>query len=134
VTLPVPDVDSALAELAYSQDQPKLSGVIPLSNYDGYYLGDPRFDELNRRKPVVLVHPLSPPGQDQSHLGLPEAMLDVCFETTRTAFSLIVYGVTERYPFMRRTPVRRLIASADQGADQLVWLASSRPGADWASG
>ncbi|HKI40618.1 MAG TPA: short-chain dehydrogenase, partial [Mycobacterium sp.] len=37
-------------------------------------------------------------------------------------------------PFMRRTPVRRLIATADQGADQLVWLASSTPGIDWTSG
>jgi NAD(P)-dependent dehydrogenase (short-subunit alcohol dehydrogenase family) len=38
------------------------------------------------------------------------------------------------FPAMRRTPVRRLIASADRGADQLVWLATSRPGVDWRSG
>ena len=37
-------------------------------------------------------------------------------------------------PFMRRTPVRRLIATADQGADQLVWLASTTPGRDWTPG
>jgi NAD(P)-dependent dehydrogenase (short-subunit alcohol dehydrogenase family) len=37
-------------------------------------------------------------------------------------------------PLMRRTPVRRLIASAEEGAEQLVWLASSAPGADWVSG
>jgi NAD(P)-dependent dehydrogenase (short-subunit alcohol dehydrogenase family) len=36
--------------------------------------------------------------------------------------------------FMQHTPVRRLIATADHGADQLVWLASSAPGADWAPG
>lgn len=35
---------------------------------------------------------------------------------------------------MRRTPVRHLTASAGQGADQLVWLASSKPGSDWKSG
>ncbi len=35
---------------------------------------------------------------------------------------------------MQRTPVSRLIATADQGAEQLVWLASSTPGVDWASG
>ncbi len=101
-TLPVPDIDAALDELAYSLDELKLSGVILLSNYDGYYLGDPRFEELfaelNRRKTVVFVHPQSAPGQEQSHLDLPEAMLDVCFDTTRTAFSLIVNGVTKRYP------------------------------------
>jgi NAD(P)-dependent dehydrogenase (short-subunit alcohol dehydrogenase family) len=36
--------------------------------------------------------------------------------------------------FMRHTPVARLTASADEGADQLVWLASSMPGVDWAPG
>ena len=104
-TLPVPDIDAALDELAYSQDELKLNGVILLTNYDGYYLGDARFDELfaelNRRKTVVFVHPQSPPGQEQSHLDLPEAMLDVCFDTTRTAFSLIVNGVTKKYPDIR---------------------------------
>ncbi|MGB8391854.1 SDR family NAD(P)-dependent oxidoreductase [Mycobacterium sp.] len=35
---------------------------------------------------------------------------------------------------MQRTPVSRLIATADQGADQLVWLASSTPGVEWTPG
>jgi len=104
-TLPVPDIDAALDELAYSLDELSLNGVILLTNYDGYYLGDARFDELfaelNRRKAVVFIHPQSPPGQEQSHLDLPEAMLDVCFDTTRTAFSLIVNGVTKKYPEIR---------------------------------
>lgn len=101
-TLPLPDVDSALKELEYAFDQLKLDGVILQSNYDGYYLGDPKFEplhaELNRRKAVVFIHPSTPPGIEQSHLGLPEAMLDVCFDTTRTAFSLVVNGMIKRYP------------------------------------
>lgn len=35
---------------------------------------------------------------------------------------------------LRRTPVRRLAKTADRGADQLVWLASSFSGTDWKSG
>jgi predicted TIM-barrel fold metal-dependent hydrolase len=101
-TLPLPDVDAALEELAYALDELRLNGVVLLSNYDGYYLGDLRFDalfaELDRRRSVVFVHPQTPPGLHCSHLDLPEAMLDVCFDTTRTAFSLIVNGVTRRYP------------------------------------
>jgi predicted TIM-barrel fold metal-dependent hydrolase len=104
-TLPLPDVDAALAELAYALDDLRLDGVVLLSNYDGYYLGDPRFDrlfaELDRRGVVVFVHPQSPPAAVGSHLNLPEAMLDVCFDTTRTAFSLIVNGVTKRHPDVR---------------------------------
>jgi len=53
-TLPLPDVDAALEELKRALDTLKLDGVVLLSNYDGYYLGDLRFDillsELNLRK------------------------------------------------------------------------------------
>lgn len=35
---------------------------------------------------------------------------------------------------MQRTPASRMIKSADDGADQLVWLATSVPGVDWAVG
>jgi NAD(P)-dependent dehydrogenase (short-subunit alcohol dehydrogenase family) len=35
---------------------------------------------------------------------------------------------------MQRTPVSRIIASADEGAEQLVWLATSSPGVDWTAG
>jgi len=36
--------------------------------------------------------------------------------------------------FMRRLPTTRLVATAERGADQLVWLASSTPDIDWKSG
>ena len=104
-TLPLPDVDAALEELKHSIEVLKLDGVVLLSNYDGYYLGDPRFDklfsELNRLNAVVFIHPATPPGIEQSHLGFPEAMMDVCFDTTRTVFSLIINGVTKNYPNVR---------------------------------
>ena len=99
--LPLPDVDAALEELKHSIEVLKLDGVVLLSNYDGYYLGDPRFDklfsELNRLNAVVFIHPATPPGIEQSHLGFPEAMMDVCFDTTRTVFYLIINGVTKNY-------------------------------------
>lgn len=33
-----------------------------------------------------------------------------------------------------RSPLRRLLTSSDRGADQLVWLSTSTPGADWQPG
>lgn len=37
--------------------------------------------------------------------------------------------------FMKKyTPTERLTATSEQGAEQLIWLASSQPGADWAPG
>lgn len=104
-TLPLPDVDAALEELEYALDVLKLDGVFLLSNYDGYYLGDTRFErlfsELNRRKVAVFVHPATPPGIEEIHMGVPESMIDVCFDTTRTALSLMVNGVTKKYPDVR---------------------------------
>lgn len=104
-TLPLPDVDAAVKELSYAIDSLKLDGVILLSNYDGYYLGDPRFDklfsELNRRKAVVFIHPATPPGIEKSHFGVPDTLMDVCFDTTRTAYSLMLNGTLRRYPDVR---------------------------------
>ena len=36
--------------------------------------------------------------------------------------------------FMKKTPAALVIPTAERGADQLVWLASGRPGIDWRSG
>lgn len=100
-TLPIPDVNAALEELAYALDTLKLDGVIPISNYDGYYLGDRLFDKLvagfNRCNVVVFIHPNTPPGIECSHLGLSESMMDVCSDITRTTQCAIHGGACRYY-------------------------------------
>ena len=60
-TTPLPDVRAAHAEIAYAHETLKCEGVCLMSNYGDRYLGDPAFapvfDDLNRRKLVVYVHP-----------------------------------------------------------------------------
>jgi len=63
-SLPLPNVDAALAEIAYALDVLKVDGFVMLTNYLGTYLGDvsldPVFDELNQRNAVVFMHPAHP--------------------------------------------------------------------------
>jgi predicted TIM-barrel fold metal-dependent hydrolase len=74
--LPLPDVDGALAELAYALDELRLDGVVLFSNARGAYLGDPQFtplfDELQRRAAVVFVHPNPSPDSSGHAPGLPD--------------------------------------------------------------
>jgi len=85
--LPLPDVDGALAELSYALDVLRLDGVVLFSNARGVYLGDrrldPLFDELERRKAVVFVHPTASPDPAAHALGLPDSLIDFVADTTR---------------------------------------------------
>jgi predicted TIM-barrel fold metal-dependent hydrolase len=100
--LPMPDVDGSLEELAYAMDVLHADGVGLKTNAHGIYLGDPKFDpifqELNRRKTVVFIHPTSPFCSQHCAMGYPLPMLEFPFETARAVTNLIFSGTLERYP------------------------------------
>jgi 6-methylsalicylate decarboxylase len=101
-TLPLPDVDASLAELDRSLAELSARGVVLLTNYRGYYLGDARFDpvfaELHRRGAVVVLHPTSPRGGSSPAPGYPPPMLEFIFDTTRAVINLIMSRTVDRYP------------------------------------
>jgi predicted TIM-barrel fold metal-dependent hydrolase len=99
-SLPLPDVEGSLREIAYALDELKAEGVGLLTNYDGKYPGDasfaPVFDELNRRKGVVYFHPTEAPCCAAHSLGVPAATLDFPFDTTKAITSLLFAGTFAR--------------------------------------
>lgn len=104
-SLPLPDVEGSLAEVAYALDVLGGDGVALESNADGHYLGSPRFEplwaELDRRAAVVFVHPTSPPCFEAVSLDRPRPMLEFIFDSTRTAADLLFSGVLLRHPHIQ---------------------------------
>jgi len=102
-SVPLPDVDAALAELEHALDTLGLDGVLLLSNYEGVYLGDPRldpfFDELERRRAYCFVHPDFPPAWPlPDHPG---RWYEFPFETTRALVNVALNGTLDRCPSVR---------------------------------
>jgi predicted TIM-barrel fold metal-dependent hydrolase len=79
-SLPLPDVDAAVAEIAYCCEHLEVDGFALLTNVGGTYLGDrsraPVFRELNRRQARVFIHPTSPACWQHTSLGRPRPMLE----------------------------------------------------------
>jgi predicted TIM-barrel fold metal-dependent hydrolase len=102
-SIPLPDVDGAVAETVYALDTLGTDGVVLMSNAHGKYLGDADFEplwaELDRRAATVFVHPAQPPMTLLP--GTPAPLADYVFDTTRTALNLVLGGVMSRYPNVR---------------------------------
>ena len=101
-TLPMLDVEGALAEIAYSVDVLKANGIAMLTSYDGKWLGDKAFapimDEINRRKLVVYTHPSNTKCCVNLQEGVPGSTIEFATDTTRTITSLLFSGTATRCP------------------------------------
>jgi predicted TIM-barrel fold metal-dependent hydrolase len=103
-SLPLPAIDASLEELAYALDVLGADGIELKTNAAGSYLGDPKFDpvfdELNRRKALVFVHPTSP-SCSQCGLSHPRSVIEFPFDTTRAVMNMIFSGTLARCPHLR---------------------------------
>ena len=136
-TLPLPDVDAALAELTYAMDTLNADGVVVETNYEDIYLGDPRlapiFEELNRRRAVMFIHPTSPACWEDTSLGYPRPILEFLFDTTRAVSNMVLNGTLTTYPDIRVIVPHSgsaLVPLADRlaGAAALFPLGGRQPG------
>jgi aminocarboxymuconate-semialdehyde decarboxylase len=112
--LPLPVVDGSLEELSYALDILRLDGFVLFTNSNSVYLGDatlePIFEELERRKTVVYVHPNPSPDAVAHSLGLPDNLLDFPTDTNRAVAQM---HYTNRFA---RTPNVKYIFSHAGGS------------------
>jgi predicted TIM-barrel fold metal-dependent hydrolase len=112
--LPLPEVDDSLEELSYALDVLGLDGFVLFTNSNAVYLGDPIvepvFEELERRKTVVYVHPNPSPDAVAHSLGRPDNLLDFPTDTNRAVAQM---HYTNRFA---RTPNVKYIFSHAGGS------------------
>jgi predicted TIM-barrel fold metal-dependent hydrolase len=102
-TLPLPDTDGCLQEIAYSLDTLKADGIHLFTSFRDKWVGDPAFwpayEELNRRNAVVFYHPSHNlccrklPGQS--------GVIDYNIDTARAIDSMLFNGTAAKFPNVR---------------------------------
>src|SRR5205085_4081192 len=99
-TLPLPDIDGSVAEARYALDTLKADGIYTQTSYADKWLGDghyaPLWEELDRRRAVVFVHPHAPECCAGLLPGIPPAVIEYTADTTRTIASLVFSGTVVR--------------------------------------
>lgn len=100
--LPMPGIEATLGEIAYAFDTLRADGVSMFTSYEGKWLGDaafvPVFDELNRRKAIVSVHPATASCCGNLIPYIPDTVVEFGADTTRTIASLVFSGAADRWP------------------------------------
>ncbi|OLR92901.1 amidohydrolase family protein [Actinokineospora bangkokensis] len=104
-SLPLPDLDGALTELARACDALGADGITLHTHHAGKRLDHPDHEpllaELDRRGTAVFLHPTSPPCWEAVSGGLPRPVVEFPFETTRAVTGLVLSGTLQRYPGIR---------------------------------
>ena len=103
--LPLPNQDASLKEIEYAFDTLKADGIALVTDYGDKWPGDPAFapifEELNRRKAVVFIHPTAPTCCAELVPNIPESWVEYDFDTSRAFESMLVNGAFPKYPNIR---------------------------------
>jgi predicted TIM-barrel fold metal-dependent hydrolase len=99
--LPMPDAEGSLSELQHAFGALRANGVGLLTSYGDKWLGDPTYDqvfeELNRRRVVVYVHPATPSCCTRLMPHVPPFLTEFIQETNRAITSLMYSGTFSRF-------------------------------------
>lgn len=104
-SLPMLDPEASLREIEYAFTALKADGIALMTDYGDTWPGDPIFapvfEELNRRKAIVFVHPTTPNCCAKLLPGVPASWVEYDFDTTRAVTSFLVNGTFTKFPNVR---------------------------------
>jgi predicted TIM-barrel fold metal-dependent hydrolase len=104
-TLPGKTIDGSLSEMEYALDTLKMDGVSTLTSVEDIYLGDSRFnpwfEEMNRRKVTLFMHPTVARASLAVDLKIDISMLEFMFDTTRMLTNMVFTGAKRRFSDIR---------------------------------
>jgi len=101
----VNDIEGSLREIEYAFDKLGADGIEIATSFGDKWPGDPAFapvfEELNRRKSIVYLHPLAPFCCVNIVNGVGDSWAEYPHDTTRAILSLLVHGAFVKYPDIR---------------------------------
>lgn len=104
-SVPLPDVDATLAEIAYALDVLKADGIGMPTSIDNIWPGDKRYwpiwEELDRRAAIVYFHPVAPDCCSALMGYVPASVVEVPQDTNRAVVSLLFSGALARFKKIR---------------------------------
>lgn len=102
--LPMADIAASLKEIEYGYDTLKADGVHIYSSINDKWPGDPVYmplwEEVNRRKGIVFIHPTNP-ACCKMPPGIGGPVVEFDFDMTRAATSLLWNGVLTKFRDIR---------------------------------
>lgn len=102
--LPTPDVKGTIDEINYSFDKLGAVAVKISTNSNGIYLGDPEldpiFEELNKRKAIVIIHPSRAQKFPNKVVtgDVAAALFEYPADTTRAVLNMAANNLMIKYP------------------------------------
>jgi aminocarboxymuconate-semialdehyde decarboxylase len=104
-SIPMDDPNAALRELERAMGELRMQGVVLLSNIRGRALADPLyrpfFEEADRRRLCVFVHPMIPVAADAFTEYVLGPLVGFPFDTTLAIAKLCFAGVFKQLPNIR---------------------------------